>query len=303
MSQIEYRHQVVCFGEVLWDIMPEAKLPGGAPMNVAYHLTRLGKNPVVISRVGNDEPGKELSEAFAQMGINTSFFQKDRLWPTGTVYAHTGEHNEMTYDIVTPVAWDFIRWRQRYTPLVQNAEYFVFGSLSTRNRHSKNTLFKCLDAAQTRVLDINLRPPFYSKRTVEELLQKADVLKLNLAELELISGWFKHYEKDEDKLALLKDEFGLKTVIVTKGGDGALLHTGDAFYYHAGYKVKVADTIGSGDSFLAAILSKFMERAPPEEALEFACALGALTASRHGGCPVYTMADIQAVTTAEQNGC
>lgn len=282
-------HPVVCFGETLWDILPGGKLPGGAPVNVAFHLQQLGKNPAVISRIGADELGMALLQVWEARRVNTQFFQQDKKNPTGKVYAEIKENNEVQYDIVKPAAWDYIRWKEEYAQLVGQASYFVFGSLATRSRQSKNTLFNCLEAANTKVLDINLRPPYFSKKAVEELLTRADILKLNLAELHLITGWFNHYANDEDRMRLLKEKFGLHIIIVTKGGDGAILNIGDAYYHHPGYVVEVADTVGSGDAFLAATISKLIDRAPPPEIIDFASRLGAYVASQEGGCPPYTL--------------
>ena len=283
---------VVCFGETLWDILPEGKLPGGAPMNVAYHLSRLGKNPAIISRVGNDLLGKELMEVFKSKGINTRHFQFDNQHATGKVFATIKEDNEVQYEIVKPVAWDFIQWKDEYESLIAGAEYFVFGSLAMRNKISKSTLYKCLEYANTKVLDINMRPPHFNKKIVAELLRRADILKLNLAELHLITGWFNDYDSDEDRMKLLKEKFDIGTIIVTKGGDGAILNVEDKFYHHNGFTVTVADTVGSGDSFLAAILTKLLDGCNPIDTLGFACGVGALIASYHGGCPEYRLEEI-----------
>src|SRR6185436_969141 len=99
-------HEVVCFGEVLWDILPSGAVPGGAPMNVAYHLNKLKMNPAVITRVGSDEKGKGLVNIFSGQGVCTDFFQVDYEYETGKVFAKPNEHNEVVYDIVMPVAWD-----------------------------------------------------------------------------------------------------------------------------------------------------------------------------------------------------
>lgn len=299
MDNSKLNHPVVCFGETLWDILPDKKLPGGAPMNVAYHLNQLGKNPAIISRIGNDELGKELRQEFEVKKIDPGFFQIDKVHPTGTVFAEIKENNEVQYDIVKPVAWDFIEWKEEYATLLERAGYFVFGSLITRNKKSKNTLFKCLEIAKIKVLDINMRPPHYNKKVVEELLKKADILKLNLAELHLITGWFSDYESDEDRMKLLKEKFDLETIIVTKGGEGAILNMADLFYYHKGYAVEVADTVGSGDAFLAGIISKLIDRSPPDKALDFASALGAFVASCSGGCPDYQLEDV--ITLMQKN--
>lgn len=292
-------HKVVCFGEVLWDILPNSSVPGGAPMNVTYHLQKLGKNPALITRLGFDEMGKKLVNIFSDDGVCTDFFQIDYTVPTGKVFAEFKENNEVAYNIVKPSAWDFIQWEDGFIPLLQNADYFVFGSLSTRNKESKNTLFKCLEIAKTKVLDINMRPPHYNKKIVEQLLTQADILKLNLAELHLITGWFSNYTSDEDRVNLLKDRFNLETIIVTKGGEGAILNIGSIFYNHAGYTVEVADTVGAGDSFLAAIISKLIDKTPPEDMLDFASKLGAFIATCKGACPNYLLDSLDHIQFVE----
>src|SRR6185503_289178 len=96
-------HEVVCFGEVLWDILPSGAVPGGAPMNVAYHLHKLDKNPALITKIGLDEKGKELIDIFSKHGVCTDFFQVDFDQETGKVFANPNEYNEVIYDIVKPV--------------------------------------------------------------------------------------------------------------------------------------------------------------------------------------------------------
>ena len=293
---------IVCFGETLWDFLPEGKLPGGAPVNVAYHLKQLGKNPAVVTRIGNDELGKELKEVYKSKNIDTRFFQVDEEHSTGKVFATIKEDNEVEYEIVQPVAWDFIECNKEVEQLVAASDYFVFGSLVSRNEKSRNSLLHCLEFAKTKVLDINLRPPHFTKEIVTQLMEHADMLKLNLSELHLISGWFADLNSDEEMVNLLQKKFNLKTIIVTKGGDGAMLFMNGEFYYHPGYNVKVADTIGSGDSFLAAILSKLMDGTSPAEALDFASALGAFVASRTGACPGYEISDIIALMESKEAG-
>ncbi len=302
MTSNNSQFSVVCFGETLWDFLPQGKLPGGAPVNVAYHLKQLGKNPAVITRIGNDELGKELRENYQSKNIDTRFFQVDDAHATGKVYATLKEDNEVEYDIVQPVAWDFIEYNHEVEKIVAEADYFVFGSLASRNEKTRNSLLHYLKSAKIKALDINLRPPHYTRETLETLMHHADILKLNLSELHLISDWFGDFESDEERVKFLKKKFDLQIVIVTKGGDGAMLFMHHEFYYHPGYSVKVADTVGSGDSFLAAIISKLIDGAPPEEALDFASALGAYVASRSGACPDYEVNDVVALIEKKKAG-
>ena len=281
------RHTVVCFGEILWDVLPSGAKPGGAPMNVAFHLKKLHLNPAVITRVGRDERGNQLLDLLNNNGITTEYIQQDDVHPTGVVLACLNEKAEASYDIVQPVAWDFIELHVDLKNLVASAEYFVFGSLASRNQTSRNTLFQLLEQAKTKVLDINLRQPHFTKEGVEVLLQQCKVLKINDQELHLITHWYKALDKIEDQMALLQDRFNIDTIVTTCGSKGARMNRSGETVAHSGFKVVVKDTVGSGDAFLAALLYKFQEQAPAAEALAFANGLGAFIASCEGACPDY----------------
>ncbi|MFI5132636.1 MAG: PfkB family carbohydrate kinase, partial [Chitinophagales bacterium] len=180
-----------------------------------------------------------------------------------------------------------------------DADYFVFGSLATRSEITRNTLFKLLDIAKFKVLDINLRAPHYNRQIIEQLLYKINLLKLNHAELELITGWFTKYQSDNDRIKVLQDKFSIPGIVVTKGENGALFNYDGIVHSHPGYRIAVADTIGSGDSFLAALLAKLYVNCTPEEALRFASALGALIASYNGACPDYNIDEISELMKTE----
>jgi fructokinase len=284
--------EVVCFGEVLWDILPTGPVAGGAPMNVAYHLHQQKKQPALITKIGDDAEGKALLELFQRKDISTEYFATDAKYETGKVYAKQDTKGDMSYDIVNPVAWDFIDWQDRFNELLAGAEYFVYGSLASRNYHSRSTLFKLLEIAPKKVLDINLRAPYYEKNNLLKLIDKADLLKMNLEELELVAGWFSRHRTTEDKMKAIIEKSGLSVFVVTKAGDGATLYMNEQFYSHPGFKVKVADTVGSGDAFLAGILASMMDKASPEKALDYASRLGSFIATQNGGMPDYELKDI-----------
>jgi len=286
----------ICFGEILWDILPHEKVPGGAPMNVCYHLNQLGQAAAIISKTGKDENGKRLLEFLQQHQVDTSLVQADEQHATGTVIA-TQKGNEMEYDIVQPVAWDFIDITEQLTEKVSQASYFVCGSLAARGGRSRTTLYRLLEAAQTKVVDINLRPPHFEKGTLEHLLKQADILKLNDHELALISGWYINETSFEKQVTFLSNQFSIPTIIITKGASGAALYYNNDFFYHKGYKVTVADTIGSGDAFLAGFLSRHINNNLPEASLEFACKLGAFVASQKGACPPYDVSEVERLTS------
>lgn len=282
--------KAICFGEVLWDILPAGAMPGGAPMNVAYHLNRLGKKAKMISKIGNDANGEKLMEFLHANKISTELLQKDVHFSTGTVIATADNNHEMHYDIIKPVAYDFIDCTRALEEIVSNAPFFIFGSLAARTEHSRNTLQQLITVAQIKVLDINLRPPHFEQPVVEALCQNTNILKLNENELPLVAAWYGNEHRFDEQVKLISKRFSISKIIVTKGAHGASYYNGESFYHHPGFKVKVADTIGSGDSFLAGFLSCAMDGLPAEKCIEFACKLGAFVASQKGGCPIYDAA-------------
>jgi len=288
----ENNYPVVCYGEILWDMLPGEVLPGGAPMNVAYHCRKLGVNPALITKVGHDEDGKRLIQIMERQGISTDFFQMDFALDTGLVKATIGLNNEVSYDILKPVAWDNIIWDDAFEDLVKQADYFVFGSLASRSGQSRDTLYRLLETARYKVLDINLRAPHYTQAIVEHLLTGVHLLKLNLAELELITGWFSGHQDERDRIRGLQDRCQIPHILVTRGGDGALFCTEGTIYEHPGHRVELVDTIGSGDAFLAGMITRLFRGAPPAEALAFASSMGAFVASRAGPCPEYEIGEI-----------
>lgn len=284
---------VVCFGEVLWDVLPDKRIPGGAPMNVAYHLHKLGLNSQMISSIGNDEAGAGLIGFLHSIGLSTEYVQICRQYGTSEVLASIGEHNEVSYEIVHPVAWDKIAWEDKLGGAVSLADAFVFGSLSSRDEVSRETLLRLIQHANYRVFDVNLRAPHYSVECITQLLTRADLVKLNVSELLLIAGWYDaNCQAESDCVNLLFSQFGVNEVLITKGSKGATYHTPMYRYDYPAYKINVADTIGSGDAFLAAFLAMKLNNEPIEVALDHAVAMGAFITSQSGACPAYSRYDL-----------
>ncbi|MCZ4244074.1 carbohydrate kinase family protein [Pedobacter punctiformis] len=279
---------VICFGEVLWDNFPSGKKPGGAIMNVAYHLKNLGVNSHLISKIGKDGNGAELQQVLNHLGIDDTYVQIDEKHKTSTVEVHVGEDNEVTYEIVQPVAWDFITPENPHTRLVAQADALVYGSLSGRTETSRKTLEHLLELAPYRVMDVNLRAPHYNESYISSLLHKTDLLKLNLDELGIISNWFSQQCKTEtDRVDLLQNKFNIPEMVVTKGGKGASYYGVKTEHHWPAYNIKVKDTVGSGDSFLAGLLSMKLSNEYINDTLDFAVALSAYITTQEGACPVY----------------
>jgi fructokinase len=286
---------MVCFGEILWDILPSGRQAGGAPFNVAFHARQSGFDAVLISRVGEDELGIELLDFLREKGIPDETIQRGKTHLTGVVKANVSDRNEVTYQIVQPVAWDYIHWDEDLSQRVAAADFFLFGSLGARSPKSRETLYALLNDARRKVFDINLRPPHYTRNIVEYLLQHADIVKMNHHELAEVTSWYEYPGDEETAMRHLTDRFGVQTVCVTRGENGACLWHNGQFWESPGLTVDVQDTIGAGDSFLAALLYH-LDR-DPKEALDIACATGAYVATQRGATPSYTDADIRKLMT------
>lgn len=279
---------ITCFGEILWDVLPTSRQPGGAPMNVAFHLRNFGLNAQLISRVGDDELGKELLHFLDEKAIPTDYVQLGQSHLTGVAKANVSDSNEVTYKIVQPVAWDYIQLEPGLPDLVRQSAMFVYGSLAARRPQTHETLRALLAVASGKVFDVNLRAPHYNRVLVEELLHQANIAKLNEHELAELSGWFGLTGDWQQRMGQLRERYGVDALCVTLGADGAALLNGAGFFQQAGFPVGVEDTIGSGDAFLAAFLHKTLQGESPQKTLEFACATGAYVATQRGATPVFT---------------
>jgi len=283
-------HRVYCFGEILWDVLPDGPQPGGAPLNVAYHLTKLRLTAGLISCVGSDGEGRHLTELVDAWMINKDHVQVDDEHPTGKVIAKMSAEHEVAYEIIAPVAWDFISTNSMVMRTVKNADCLVYGSLASRNFHSRQSLFALLEVANLKVFDVNLRPPFYESSVLEALLEKADLLKMNSTELEIIREMLGIRKVDEQsQVDIIRKKFGIQEVLITRGEKGASYYIADRAYHAKGIPITVNDTIGSGDAFLAAFLACRFRKKSPETILKKAVAMGSFIAGKKGGCPAYPL--------------
>jgi fructokinase len=282
----------VCYGEVLWDVLPDGPKPGGAPLNVSYHLSKLGVGTSIVSRIGNDANGRRLEELIGNWGISKRFLQHDAHHPTSEVIANLGNGNEVSYEIVFPVAWDFIDSSEDLSGKLDLNNYLIFGSLSSRNAVSRDTLLELLESESIKVFDINLRPPFVNRDLIKTLLYKADIVKFNQAELDMAQHLFRgSYGNEKEQVRFIQEEFGVSEIIVTKGEFGASYYTNNSSYHASGTEVKVKDTIGSGDAFLAAFIANHYAKNEPRTIIKNAVAMGAFIATKEGGCPPYALSD------------
>jgi fructokinase len=248
----------------------------------------------MISRVGNDEKGEKLHDYLENNGIGTDNIQEDRENPTGMVKVMLSEKGSATYEISYPAAWDKIESNDQVLKAVKEADVFVFGSLVCRDEVSRKTLFECLNKAKWKVFDLNLRPPHYDLRVLNELMQNSDFLKFNDDELfEIAESLGSVYNSLEQNLMFISEKTNTSSICVTKGNHGAVFLHDEKLYYNSGFKTKVKDTVGAGDSFLASLIAGLLKNEDPQSSLDFACAVGALVAGEDGANPIIKKSYIQ----------
>lgn len=169
--------KVVGLGEVLWDLLDSGPQLGGAPANFAYHARALGADAWVITRVGNDDYGREVIRRFCDMGVPTETVQVDERAPTGTAKVELSANGLAHFTITEDVAWDRLRLNEEALACVASADAICFGSLAQRNESARQTIEALLTATPAtalRVFDINLRQQFYSAAILEQSLRSAN---------------------------------------------------------------------------------------------------------------------------------
>ena len=286
--------KVTSFGEVLWDDFPSGKVLGGAPLNVIVRMQSLGADGSIISRYGDDEDGKELLRQIESKNVKTDLLQVCNECPTSLVKVTLDKSGSASYEIVYPCAWDRITVDEAALERVAQSDAFIFGSLATRDEVSRATLAQLLERAKFKIFDVNLRKPHYDTDRLLETMKKVNMVKLNDDELyELAEIYGSPYHSIEQNIVYLAKLTGVEILCVTLGSHGAALDKDGQLYRHSGFRVKVADTVGSGDSFLGGLAYKLLNNADPQEAVAFACALGALVASRHGATPDISLQEIE----------
>ena len=286
--------KIICFGEILWDFLPEGLFPGGAPFNVGYHLKQLGADVRLVSAVGRDLLGEELLLRLRNWKMDTDLISRHSGFSTGYVRAIIGENGDARYDITPSVAWDQIFMNEDVARAAAGAQALVFGSLAQRspfNRTVLNRLFDVLPGRDSawRVFDVNLRAPHDDLELVRGLAPRATLLKLNSEEAARLCGRPAEAAGHEEQYARdLHRTTGCPIICITAAERGAgLLHEGQ-WHWEIGLPVEVADTIGAGDAFLASLLIHLLAKVPEAEALARACRTGEWVATQRGATPAYS---------------
>jgi fructokinase len=206
------------------------------------------------------------------------------------------------YIIHQPAAWDFLELSDEWVRLAERADVLCFGSLAQRSLESRQTIQTLAAQASSkciRVFDANLRAPFYSSEVIQESLELATVMKMNDAEVAQVLAllglpgsessedgeppWVESLRSGAERL--LSEFPTLQIVAVTRGGHGSLLVTRTEWHQHPGHPVKVADTIGAGDAFTAALTHYMLRGADLAVLNEAGNRWGSWVTSQSGAMP------------------
>lgn len=285
------RPSLLCFGEILWDFLPAGLFPGGAPFNVAYHLHRQGTGVLVVSAVGCDLLGDELRRRLEGWGLDTGGIARHPDLPTGHVRATVSARGDASYEIVANVAWDRITLTEEVLHRVHTAGGLIYGSLSPAlsaqpRRPAPAARRPARPARGGSSMSISAR--LDDPDLVNRLATGATLLKLNSAEAaRLVTGQPESAGREESDARTLAARTGCPTVCITAGARGAGLLRAGRWHWETGRPVTVADTVGSGDAFLAALVISLMEAKQSDaESLARACRrrrMGRHPARRHAG--------------------
>lgn len=282
------QYTIVGIGEVLWDVLPAGKMPGGAPANFAYISTQLGDSGIIASRVGSDPDGEELITELKKCGAPTERIQFDPTFPTGRVEVELKD-GIPTYDIKENAAWDNLQITSDWLELARKCDVICFGTLAQRSRKTQGTVRAMLETVSPdclKIFDVNLRQNYFSPELLSGSLDLANVVKLNQEELGLIAKMFEIEGPDHiSKLIGLKNKFEIDIGCVTLGGEGSVLIAGESVSITHGVKIDAIDTIGAGDAFTAAMTHGLLRKWDIDETNKFANRVGAFVAARKGAMP------------------
>ena len=288
--------KIAAFGELLWDLLPNGKVLGGAPANFIYRINSFGDHGTLLSKVGNDKAGKEAREALLNLGVSDDNIQTDYEFPTGSVIVKIDDHGNADYNILTDVAYDHIEINAEMMDAFSQADCVCFGTLVQRYGISKNTLRELIHESPdvVKFLDINLRKKCYTAASIEESLRMTNILKTNDEELLITKELLNLKHENLKELAQETiEKYKLEILLCTLGSNGAFCLTNeDVFYYDPGYQISLGDTVGSGDAFSAGFVHYYMDGYPIDEALRFGNAAGAMVATTTGATSMISKDEI-----------
>ncbi len=296
-------NKVVGIGEILWDLLPGGRQLGGAPANFVYHATVLGAAGAVVSCVGADALGREIGARLDALQLDRGRLAVDAAHPTGTVDVRLDSSGKPAYVIHERVAWDFIPWSAALRKLAGQTGAVCYGTLAQRSAVSRKTIrafIAATPAACLRVFDVNLRQAFFSREIIRATLELSNVLKLSDEELPVVARLLGTRGTDEQILRSWLTRYRLRLAALTRGARGSVVVTPDGVLERAGVAVRVADTVGAGDAFTAALAVGLLRGLDLARIQEAANRLASHVCSQPGATPAIPPAIVRRLTAGRQ---
>jgi fructokinase len=272
----------------LWDLLPTGPQLGGAATNFTYHAGALGARALVVTRVGDDDLGREVIKRFTQLDLSRETIQIDLDRPTGTVGVTLDERGVPHYKFDEDAAWEHLAMTNVALQAVRGANAVCFGTLGQRAEISRRAIQQLVASAPAdalRIFDVNLRLDFYSREVIEQSMRLSNVLKLNDEELAVLTAMFSLQGNVRQRIEWLVRTFGFKVVVVTSGSSGSLIHQEGRWSELPPQPVQVVDTVGAGDAFAAALIMGLLTRMTLDEAHAIAAELARYVCSQRGATP------------------
>lgn len=275
-------------GELLWDMLPDGARLGGAPANFACHCYQLGAEAYPVSRVGDDDLGLEAQAGLEKLGVSAKFVQESATHLTGRVLVSLDAAGKPSYEIIADVAWDHLEFTSELKTLATSLDAACFGVLAQRSFMSRETIrtfLRHMPEQAYKILDVNLREPFFSKELVDESLQLATILKLSDEELPILASYFSIVGSPIEQLIALRSRFDLDLVAYTCGRDGSILISPKEIDENPGCEATAVDSVGAGDSFTAALCVGLLRGESLASVNTFANRVAAFVCSQEGATP------------------
>lgn len=290
--------RVAAIGELLWDLLPDGPQLGGAPANFAAILAQMSRcvfansadEVFLVSCVGNDPLGIQARQQLIAHHVHPDYIAVDRSHPTGTVEVLLDANHGPRYWIHRNVAWDYVTETPQLAALTPKLDAICFGTLAQRSPVTRTTLRNLVAATAAdclRIFDVNLRQPDWTAEAIAWGCAHATILKMNHEEVAPVARAI-GVEQEQIPLQVarsLLDQFPIQLVAITRGPHGSLLITREAVHDHPGVPAQVADSIGAGDCFTAALTYYSLRRSSLPVLAEAANRWGAWATAQHGGMP------------------
>lgn len=288
--------KIVAFGEVVWDILPDGKVLGGTPSNLAFRCNCFGERGFLLSRVGDDELGHAALNRLEELGISTYDVQIDSEFPTGTVNIELDDKYEPIYKVTPDVAFDHIEFSTEALKLARKADCLFYGLLAQRFGISKNTIRELIKESpgSLKFFDLKLFKHFFNLEVIDSLLRSSNLVRIKEKEIDFLTEKLELQHSDIEGFGKqLVEKYKIDLVIITRGPKGVFAwHKKEGAFRDSGYELKMKDNIGSGMAFSAGFLHYYLNGKPIQEALNFGNAAGALNATRMGATSFFDKKDV-----------